>query len=185
MSIDLTQNYYELFGLPKLFLVNQKELAEKYRQIQRELHPDRYAGKSASEQRLSVQFTSLVNGAYQTLKSPLLSAEYLLQLAGHPVNADNLTIKDGGFLFKQMEWREELSDLSNELSEGRVDYLKANKHLDKLRSDVVLMRKQFIDDFKKKYEDKFYEQAKQTVAKLHFVEKMLVNIDHLEDELIV
>lgn len=183
--MDLTQNYYQLFGLPQSFLVDQDELSKKYRQLQRELHPDKFAGKSASEQRISVQFTSLVNGAYQTLKSPLLSAEYLLELAGHPVNSDNLTIDDGAFLFKQMEWREQLADLSNDIKSAKVNALTASDELNALVLCVKKEKQQLIETFEKKYNEARYSEAKQYVAKLHFVEKMLVNIDHLEDDLIV
>lgn len=182
--MDLTQNYYELFGLAQSFLVDQDELSKKYRQLQRQLHPDNYAGKSASEQRISVQFTSLVNGAYHTLKSPLLSAEYLLELAGHPLNSDSLTINDGRFLFKQMEWREELAGLSSTLKAKTTSSVSVSGELDALRLNVVAMRKQLIDEFETAYSSASYDEAKQLVAKLHFVEKMLVNIDQLEDELI-
>jgi molecular chaperone HscB len=184
-SMDLTQNYYQLFNLPQSFLVDQDELAKNYRQLQRELHPDKFASKSASEQRMSVQFTSLVNGAYQTLKSPLLSAEYLLELAGHPVNSDSFTIDDGEFLFKQMEWREHLADLSHDLKSAKIDALTVSAQLDELMLDVIKEKQQLIDIYEKKYNDTLYDEAKQCVAKLHFVEKMFVNINHLEDDLIV
>lgn len=183
--MDLTQNYYQLFGLPQVFLVDQDELSRKYRDLQKELHPDKFAGKSASEQRISVQFTSLVNGAYQTLKSPLLSAEYLLELAGHPVNSNNLTIHDGDFLFKQMEWREQLADISAEAKSAAADQLKISEQLDGLRDEAMHEREKLIDKFEKSYSQHSYDESKQHVAKLHFVEKMLTNIDHLEDDLIV
>ncbi len=182
--IDLTQNYYELFGLPQSFLVDQTILSDKYRQLQKQFHPDKFAGKSAAEQRLSVQFTSLLNSAYQTLKSPLLSAEYLLELANHPVNSDSLTISDGSFLFKQMEWREQLADLSENIKLGNVDAVNANEQLDTLNKEVDVLRKELIQVFDQKYHASNYEEAKEAVAKLHFVEKMLVNIEQLEDALI-
>lgn len=183
--MDLTQNYYQLFGLPQCFLIDQEELSKRYRQLQRELHPDKFAGKSASEQRMSVQFTSLVNGAYQTLRSPLLSAEYLLELSGHPVNSDNLTVDDGAFLFKQMEWREQLADLSNNIKSAKVSALAVSDELEELMGCVKKEKQQLIEMFERKYNEALYNDAKQCVAKLHFVEKMLANIDHLEDDLMV
>lgn len=177
--MDLTQNYYELFGLPKAFLVDQHLLADKYRQLQREFHPDKFAGKSASEQRLSVQFTSLLNNAYQTLKSPLLSAEYLLDLSnGAALDREKLTISDGVFLMKQMEWREQLADLSEDFKRQHVDI---SQQLEQLREETENEKHTLIAAFANSYEADEFPQAKEIVAKLHFVEKMLTNIDQLED----
>ena len=80
--MDLTQNHFELFGLPVAFDIDSQQLAERYRELQRTLHPDRYASASAQEQRLAVQYSGLVNEAYSTLNRPLSRALYLLGLAG-------------------------------------------------------------------------------------------------------
>ena len=42
-SPDFTQNYFQLFDLPVQFDVDSPTLGERYRQLQRELHPDRFA----------------------------------------------------------------------------------------------------------------------------------------------
>lgn len=183
--MDLTQNYYQLFGLEKTFLVDKAVLGEKYRKLQREFHPDKFASKSASEQRLSVQFTSLLNSAYQTLKSPLLSAEYLLSLSGHPVKSDSMTIEDNEFLFLQMEWRESLSDFSELFKSDGADKASVYDQLQLLREQVMLERQELIDSFEAQYGNGEFDSAIQIVAKFHFVEKMLSNIEHLEDQLIV
>jgi molecular chaperone HscB len=65
---DFQRNYFELFDLPVGFALDQATLGARYRQLQRELHPDRYAGASAHEQRLAVQYSSLINEAYATLR---------------------------------------------------------------------------------------------------------------------
>lgn len=182
--MDLTQNYFQLFGLPQCLLSDSDELTDKYRKLQREMHPDKFASKSAEEQRLSVQFISLVNTAYQTLKSPLLSAEYLLTLADHPLNSENLTVNNGEFLFKQMEWREQLADLSRELKSNCIEAFAASEQLGALRSTVGQERQTLIMSLERAFEQQDYENMKDDVAKLHFVEKMLKNIDQLEDELV-
>ena len=59
-----------------------------YFALQRDLHPDRFATRSARERAISMQQSTTVNEAYRTLKAPLARAEYLLALAGHTVNAE-------------------------------------------------------------------------------------------------
>ncbi|HKJ76321.1 MAG TPA: Fe-S protein assembly co-chaperone HscB, partial [Gammaproteobacteria bacterium] len=76
MQADFSQNYFELFGLPEGFEVDSETLSLRYRDLQRALHPDRFAGASDRERRLSVQQTARVNEAYRTLKDPLARARY-------------------------------------------------------------------------------------------------------------
>ena len=53
--MELKQNHFELFKLPVAFEVDTQQLAERYRELQRTLHPDRYANASDRERRLSIQ----------------------------------------------------------------------------------------------------------------------------------
>ena len=71
---DFQQNYFQLFDLPVHFALDQAQLGARYRQLQGELHPDRYASASDHEQRLAVQYSALVNEAYATLRKPLARA---------------------------------------------------------------------------------------------------------------
>ena len=60
--------------------VDQISLDASYRKLQQEFHPDRYASQGDVERRLAVQAASLINQAYETLRSPLKRAQYLLEL---------------------------------------------------------------------------------------------------------
>ncbi len=109
--MELTQNHFELFGLPVAFDIDAQQLAERYRDLQRKLHPDRYANATDRERRLSIQHAAQVNEAFQTLKSSLLRARYLLQLKGIEFDDEKETHLDPAFLMEQMELREALADV--------------------------------------------------------------------------
>lgn len=175
MPMDLTQSYFELFGLPVQFDVDQKQLRQQYRDLQTQFHPDKFANKSSSEKRLAEQFSGLINAAYQTLGSPLQTAEYLLSLVGYPIDNENLTINDGAFLFKQMEWRESLADMNLD------DADHAEQALETLTKEVTLLREQLSQQFIVDIEQENLDQCAQIIAKWHFVEKMQVEIERLED----
>ena len=108
---EFQRNYFELFDLPVGFWVDREQLGERYRQVQRELHPDRYAGASAHEQRLAVQYSALINEAYATLRKPLPRALYLLELSGLSQESIAGQQIDGGFLMVQIELREKLESI--------------------------------------------------------------------------
>jgi molecular chaperone HscB len=109
--VDFRQNYFQLFDLSESFDIDLGVLAERYRQLQRALHPDRFASGSDQERRLSMQQASHVNAAFQTLKDPLQRAQYLLQLRGLDLSQGRGTVSDLEFLESQLELREVLADI--------------------------------------------------------------------------
>ena len=106
--LDFSKNYFELFGLPVDYTVDRGDLSERYRELQRVVHPDRFASASEQERRLSMQGSTLINEAFQTLKDPMLRARYLLSLHGVDMETKDST-QDMEFLMEQMELREELA----------------------------------------------------------------------------
>ncbi len=109
MSSDLSRNHFELFGLPLNYQLDRARLDERYRELQRKVHPDRYASAGDQERRISVQQAAQLNEGYQVLKDPLRRGRYLLELRGHVFNDEQNTTRDTGFLMEQMELREQLA----------------------------------------------------------------------------
>jgi len=85
-SRELTSSYFDLFGLPVTYSVAAADLSERYKTLQKTVHPDKFSAATDQERLYSLQYSSRVNEAYQTLKSPLLRATYLLGLSGIDVN---------------------------------------------------------------------------------------------------
>lgn len=111
MTAALSGNYFELFGLPARFDLDREQLAERYRELQRAVHPDRYANAGAQERRLAVQRAAQINEAFQVLRNPLTRAKYLLELHGVQVDDGQNTAMDPEFLMEQMELREALAEV--------------------------------------------------------------------------
>ena len=100
--MNLKENHFQIFGIPEGFEVDVAALKERYRELQREVHPERFARASQAEQRVSMQLATHVNEAYQTLKSPLRRAEYLLQLNGIDPEFETNTAMPSEFLAEEM-----------------------------------------------------------------------------------
>ena len=180
MNIDLTRNYFELFGFAEGYAIDQEQLAEKYRIYQAELHPDRFANASEQERRISVQTTAFVNEAYATLKSDLKRAHYLLRLSNIEFNADTETSSDAEFLMQTMELHEQVEEASQ-----------AEQPLQSLQ-DLSLQLKQNQQDLINQFETQFNTDdlinAKDTALKLQFYERLTNQVrkqqEKLEDELL-
>ena len=108
--ISLQANDFELFDVPAQFAQDRAQLDARWKALQREAHPDRFAAEGAAAQRMAMQWSVRINEAYQRLKDPLKRAAYLCELRGAPVQAENNTAMPASFLMQQMAWRESLDD---------------------------------------------------------------------------
>ena len=111
MSSTLTKNHFELFALPERYGLDRKDLDARYRELQRTVHPDRFASASDQERRLSVQRAAQINQAFETLKDPLKRGQYMLELRGHVIENQQQTHQDPEFLMQQIELREQLAEV--------------------------------------------------------------------------
>ena len=123
----MKQNYFELFQLPVSFDINIDDLTTRHRAVVSRIHPDQFAHKSSAEQRMALQWTTFANEAFDTLKSPIKRAQYLLQLNAPELVADPHTHAPlpPEFLMQQMAWREALEDGS--AADIRDEVEKANQ----------------------------------------------------------
>lgn len=104
------ENYFALFGLPAHFAVDTGLLRERFHELQRALHPDRYARATEAERRASVLLAARVNDAYGMLRNPLERARYLLRLQGIDIAELDRARPPDAFLQMQLEWRESLDE---------------------------------------------------------------------------
>ena len=111
MPLELPRNHFELFGAPRALELDAARLEERYRALQRELHPDRHAAAGARERALAARAAAHVNEAYRTLRDPCARAAYLLELRGEAADAERESVDDPEFLMRQLELRERLEEL--------------------------------------------------------------------------
>ncbi|NML86692.1 Fe-S protein assembly co-chaperone HscB [Polaromonas sp.] len=108
--MNLQSTDFELFGIPMQFSQDRAQLDARWKELQREAHPDKFAAQGAAAQRVAMQWSVRINEAYQRLKNPLKRASYLCELNGAPINAEDNTAMPADFLMQQMEWREALDE---------------------------------------------------------------------------
>lgn len=167
--MDLRADHFSLFGLNRGFRLDLSDLDSRYRDIQAKVHPDRFANASDAERRMSMQWATHANEAYQTLKKPLERAKYLLHLAGHDIKAESNTAMPADFLMEQMEWREAVLDARN-----GGDHHELERLHNRLSADVKNRYEelaQLLDDAGD------HAQATDRVRRLMFLEKLLYEID--------
>jgi molecular chaperone HscB len=141
-------------------------LDKAYRDIQSQVHPDRFAHAGDAERRASLQWTTRVNEAYRTLKSPVQRGKHLLELHGVDVAFETNTAMPTEFLMQQMELREQLEEA------------KDAKALDALRAGLQKNRKSLEREIAEAIDaKKDYKGAADLVRKLMFLERLDEEID--------
>lgn len=176
--IDITKNYFDLFGLPVGFVLDTDELSGRYRELQRVVHPDRYANASEQEKRLALQQATQVNEAFEALRDPLRRAIYLLQLQGVDTNQETATTRDSDFLMQQMELREALADVrSSPDPQARLDQL-IRRIRQMLEAQVAELAMQLETATPEQL-----EAARESVSKMQFLNKLYNEAEAIEAEL--
>lgn len=162
----LDVNDFELFGVPPRFGLTRETLDARWKKLQTEVHPDRFAAQGAAAQRVAMQWAVRVNEAYQRLKDPLQRAAYLCELRGHPIRAESNTAMPADFLLQQMAWREALEEATTPAE------------LDRLATEVMQRREQMLASLRKALDERDDAQsAAQEVRALMFVERFAQEID--------
>lgn len=169
--MNLQSNDFELFGLQQRFAQDPAALDARWKALQREVHPDKFAVQGAAAQRVAMQWSARINEAYRRLKDPLARAAYLCELGGAPVNAHTNTAMPAHFLMQQMEWREQLDEAQD------VPALEALRHSVEASKQVLLEQCAQLLDVQNDG-----PAAVQRVRELMFIEKFAYDLDRSFDK---
>ena len=170
--MNLQSNDFELFGVPERFAQDRAALDARWKELQKEAHPDKFAAQGVAAQRVAMQWSVRINEAYQRLKDPLRRAAYLCELHGAPIQAHDNTAMPPAFLMQQMERREALEDAATSAAvDAREDeVLQARK--------AGLARCEALSD-----QQGDYPAAAQQVRALMFIARFADDIDRRREQL--
>jgi molecular chaperone HscB len=179
-AAGLMQNYFQLFDLPISYDLDVTELSTRYRKLQAAVHPDKFANASDQERRLSMQQSALINEAYQTLKSPLLRARYMLELKGIDLSNESSVSMDSEFLMQQMRLREALEQVrSGEDAEAKLRVI-ASEIEQAITEQITVLNRLFNED-----NDDQLTKIADYVRRMQFMVKLQQETEALEEELVL
>lgn len=173
--LDFASDYFALFSLDRSFDVDATKIATRYRDLQAECHPDKFVAGSDAERRASIQASSFINDAHETLKQPLKRAVYLLSLAGISVDEETDTAMDPMFLMQQMELREAI-----ESAPSASDPFAALRGVSRQLSSAL---DEEIASFREAAQREQWAQARDVVRRWQFLDKLGREVSDLEARL--
>ncbi len=169
MSLDLHKDFFALFGLPRQFGISLEALEAAYHELHSQVHPDRHAHLQDVDKRRAMQWATLANEAFTTLRKPLTRARYLLELEGIDAGLETNTAMSSEFLMEQMEWREAVEEACS-ASDGA--------ELESLHQRLRQQYRSLIDSLEECLDmTRDHAAAAETVRRLMFLEKLQHEID--------
>jgi molecular chaperone HscB len=163
------QNHFDLFQLPARYTIDMAGLDAAYRDVQGQVHPDRFVNATDAEKRVAMQWATRANEAYQTLKNPQKRARYLCEMNGVDLQTESNTAMPMEFLMQQMEWRDQL---------GEARAGKDVAALEALDEQVKAERKTRLELVGRELDAGDFAEAAQGVRALMFLEKFGEEVHH-------
>jgi len=162
-------NYFDFYGLPETFNLNDADVKKKFYQLSKQYHPDFYANEDKAKQQEILELSTLNNKAYQTLANPTKRLEYILRL--HNLVSEGAKPQlPADFLMEMMDINERIMevDSATELGSITAEVLAIegdmNEELLALTTDYVT-----LDDTAK-------ESRLNDIANIYFRQKYLLRI---------
>ena len=166
--IDFSLDYFALFGLPPRYRFDAEALDAAYHELQRSVHPDRFAAAGETERRVALQSSARVNEAYRALKDPVGRAQYLLSLRGVDALAETNTALPESFLQRQLERREAIAEAQAAGDRRGLTALLRQVHADAAEIELDLARQ---------LDSEQWLAARDAVRELRFLTKVAADIE--------
>jgi molecular chaperone HscB len=172
VGVDLNANDFVLFRIDAQFEQDRTVLDERWRELQTQVHPDRFAALGAAAQRVAMQWSIRVNEAYRRLKAPVARAAYLCEINGQPLESESNTAMPMEFLMQQMEWRDAL-EAATSLTQ-----------VQSLAGDVAAHQAQIVGELVIELDQRRdWPAAAKRVRQLMFVDRFARDVDDRIDRL--
>ncbi|MBF0176767.1 MAG: Fe-S protein assembly co-chaperone HscB [Magnetococcales bacterium] len=187
---DPGADYFALLEVPRSFQVERSRAEQIYREKQQQLHPDRFALRSAQERRYSLEQVTQLNDAWRTLRDPLQRGEYLLQtLGGSPSpdpakRGDNMA-GDPEFLMEVMEMREELATIDPASDPGGQRLAKLRLDVEqRIKAEITTLDAVFATALAAAPAPSAWATAGQHLNRLRYHLRFMEEVDRLEEQAI-
>lgn len=150
-------NFYQLLGLRETFDVPATHLVERFREMQRRWHPDRFGTSSKEERAQAATMSARINEAYATLRKPATRAKHLLHIRGE----GQPPALDPAFLSWVVETREAILEASSDV-----------RKIDDMRNQMNEATATCLADLAYAFEAADLSQASARAAELQYLQRI-------------
>lgn len=165
-------NYFEFYGIPEAFNVDQSVVKRKFYELSKTYHPDFYINHSEEKQQEILDLSTINNKAYQVLSSASKRLEYILQLHLHVVDGEKYQLPQA-FLMEMMDVNEDLMELEFDADPEAIQNISERVSL--IEEDLLSE----LDGLTKEFDEAKEDQRENLLLKikdLYYRQKYLLRI---------
>jgi len=129
-------DFYEFFGIERKLTLDTDQLQQRFYELSREWHPDRFSRKSAEQQAQALEATAILNDGYRTLRDPVRRAEYLLKEEGFPIGEQRSKDVPPELLEEVFELNMMLEELKSGDDSARPQLETAKRNFENMQADI-------------------------------------------------
>ena len=162
-------NYFEFYGIPESFNINQATLKKKFYELSKLYHPDFYANEDNAKQQEILELSTINNKAYHVLTDPARRMEYILKL--HDLVSEGAKPQlPADFLMEMMDINERLMEVDDA------------EQLAKVTTEVLAIEGDINDKLSKLTKDyteldhTAQESRRNEIAEIYYRQKYLLRI---------
>ena len=164
MQKTLDLNPYDVFQLNKVYDIDKELLEERYLELQKTLHPDKFINSTDIERDISNSQTSFVNNAYELLENDISRVKILLKLKNYNMNDENASFKDTNILEEIMDLQNRCMSSSNTNETKKIKLSIESKIKDEKKISINLTKEN-------------YSEVHKSIVKLSYLEKININLN--------
>ncbi|XP_022690688.1 iron-sulfur cluster co-chaperone protein HscB, mitochondrial-like [Varroa jacobsoni] len=151
------KNYFKVLGQEEKFSLNTVDLQTRFIELQRILHPDRFANCSEEEKSYSADQSAMVNEAYQVLLKPIQRATYLLKVNGVTLDEVKLPQK---FLIEMMDLNEQVDTVTDKVKKTLLE-------------NIINIQEAAMADLQKSFAEGNNVEASKILAKIKYLDNLI------------
>jgi molecular chaperone HscB len=140
-------DYFELLGIPRSLNLALDALQQRYYELSRQLHPDRFMQKPEAERQRALDMSSALNDAYRTLKDPVKRAQYLLGLEGFDIGEQRSKDVPPELLEEVFELNMALEEMRGGDDSARPQLEQAEKNFTKMLEETDQQLHSFFEQY--------------------------------------
>jgi molecular chaperone HscB len=170
-------DYFELFGIPRSLNLSLDALQQRYYELSRQLHPDRFMQKPEAERQRALDMSSALNDAYRTLKDPVKRAQYLLGLEGFDSGEQRSKDVPPELLEEVFELNMALEEMRGGDDSARPQLEQAEKNFTKMLAETDQQLQSFFEQYDTSKSQDVLSQVRNVLNRRKYIQNLVSEVE--------
>ena len=177
-------NGFAAIGLERKLVIDLARLEHRYHECGRQVHPDRFAGESASVRAASLKSTASLTKAYRALRDPVARGLYWLDLHGRKLSDGNQSVP-ADLAMTVFAIQEQLAELReiDPAADIPANRIEVEEQREKVQAELAKALAELTGNFvawdgrKEGEEEALFTALKSVLARIAYLRTLLRDID--------